>query len=295
MVGFLESNNKTNRPKVGLVVGGGGLKCLSALPFIEFLKDNNIKIDLMVGCSGGGLILSMVGLGYSAAEIQKLFTENLNKKLVTSVDYRTIFSLIKLPFMKFDKSNALLKMNNLKRLYKKIFKDTRLEDISPKTLIQATDFNTCEGVVISKGLLRDVVYASGAMYPFMPPALLEGRWVADGGYSSELPVLEAVKNNVDVILAISFSQKPNLFPDNFIEQSFGFLNQSIGKLQRTQSALAIDLHHHEIIFVNIHFDKIINFWDVHELPNILEMGKSILEEKKQDIMSTIKSFSEKKG
>ncbi len=47
------------RPKVGVVIGSGGLKALSAIALFEFLNEAQIDIDLLVGCSGGGLMADL--------------------------------------------------------------------------------------------------------------------------------------------------------------------------------------------------------------------------------------------
>jgi predicted acylesterase/phospholipase RssA len=43
------------RPKVGVVLGSGGIKPFSAIALFEFLDEMGIVVDLLVGCSGGGL------------------------------------------------------------------------------------------------------------------------------------------------------------------------------------------------------------------------------------------------
>ncbi len=47
------SENPDNRkPKVGIVVGSGGMKALSSIALFEFIDEAKIDVDLLIGCSG---------------------------------------------------------------------------------------------------------------------------------------------------------------------------------------------------------------------------------------------------
>ena len=196
-----------NRPKVGVVVGGGGLKSLAAVALFEFLNEAKIDIDLLIGCSGGSIIAGLKGAGYSSAQMRDLITQVSNKELSKNIDYRSLASIARLPFGRFDKSCGVLKADPIRRIYGRIFKDLRLEDLQPKTIMQVTDCQTGEGHILTTGLVADAVYASGAMFPILPPICIEGRWFIDGGYSSNVPIMEAIKHNMDVIIAVVLQEQ----------------------------------------------------------------------------------------
>jgi hypothetical protein len=50
------------------------------------------------------------------------------------------------------------------------------------------------------------------------------------------------------------------------------------------------MHHHEIVFINVIFDKFISLRSVRRIPEILEKGKIAIEEKKEEILSAINNF-----
>jgi NTE family protein len=278
------------RPKVGVVIGGGGLKCLAAVALFEFLNDAQIDIDLLVGCSGGSIMAALRGAGYNPAQMRDFVTQLLNKKLFRNIDYRSIAGIAKLPLGRFDKSSGILKKEPFKRIYRRIFKDLRLEELQPETILQATDYQTGEGVVLSTGLVADAVYASGALFPILPPICIEGRWFVDGGYSSNVPVMEAVKRNMDVIIAVVLQEKLAQDPQGFFECFFTIQKTSARALVRSQLSLSIDLHHHEIVVVNVPFDKYIQVWDVNEVTAILDAGQKAVAQQKEEILSVIRSF-----
>ncbi len=278
------------RPKVAVVIGGGGLKSLAAIALFEFLSDAQIDIDLLVGCSGGGIVATLRGAGYESAQMREFITQLLNKKLFRHVDYRSVAGIAKLPFGRFDKSSGILKAEPFQRIYRRVFGDRRLEDLQPETILQATDYQTGEGVVLNTGLVADAVYASGALFPILPPINIEGRWLIDGCYNSNVPVMEAVKRSMDVIIAVVLQEKMAQNPQGFFDCLFTIQNISARALVRSQLSLSIDLHQYEIVVINIPFEKYIQVWDVSEVPAILDAGLKAVDIKKEEILSAISNF-----
>lgn len=149
-----------------MVIGSGDIKALAAVALFEFVDEAQIGIDLLVGCSGGSIMAALRGAGYTPAKIRDFITELLDRKLFRHIDYRSVMGIANLLFGRFDKSSGILKPDAIQQVYQRIFKDLRLEDLRPKTILQATDYQTGEGVVLSAGLVTEAVYASGAMFPF---------------------------------------------------------------------------------------------------------------------------------
>lgn len=263
---------------------------MAAIPLFEFLDEAGINIDLIVGCSGGAIVAGMRGVGYTPAEMKELISRHLNKSLFSQVDYRTLLGIAKLPFGKFNKTSGILKPDRLKKVLNTIYKNKGIEDLNVKTLIQVTDVDTGEGVVLEKGSVADAVYGSAAQFPFFPPINVGDKWFVDGVYSAPLPVLEAIKRDMDVIIAVAIEQQVKLKSTSFIEYFHHFISRSYTSTQKKQMALAIDLHHHEIVILNVHFDEVINMWDIEKLPVIMETGKRVIDSKKEEILCAINEF-----
>ena len=60
-----------DRPKVGLVLAGGGALGFAHIGVLKVLEDNGIHIDYIAGTSMGGIIGALSAYGYSAREIEK--------------------------------------------------------------------------------------------------------------------------------------------------------------------------------------------------------------------------------
>jgi hypothetical protein len=47
--------------------------------------------------------------------------------------------------------------------------------------------------------------------------------------------------------------------------------------------------------VNVHFDQVIQMWEVEQVPVILEAGQKAVEQKKEEILAAIESFPVKQN
>jgi len=279
-------------PKVGVVVGSGGIKAFAALALFDFLAEEQIAVDFMAGCSGGALSVAAYGAGYTLPQLRQTIAETLTPKLFAQLDYRTFLGMANLPFGHFDLSSGILKTNAIRQAYHKIFGDWRIEDLRPTTVIQATDVVTGEGVVLSQGLVADAVYASSAGFPLLPPICIEGRWLVDGAYSSSLPVLEAVNRGMDVIIAAAFRQHLHeALPKSFFEHAVAFLGRTTNINESRELSLAIDLHHYEIILLDVHFERVVQMWDADALPLVFATGQRSVAAKKREILSAMANFA----
>ncbi len=283
--------DRQTRPKVAVVLGSGGIKSLAGIALFEFLDQARIPVDLLVGCSGGGLLAAMFGAGHTPAQCRALVAQFLNRKLFAQVDRRAILGLVSSRLGQFGRNSGFFKPQALQRVYRQIFGDRRLEDFHPKTVLQATDISTGEGVVLSRGLARDAVYASGAFFPALPPLRMEDRWLGDGVYSAPVPALEAVRRNMDVIIAVDFKEEITAEPQGFLESFGHHIRSSMRSLTCSQMGLAVQMHHHEIIPLTVEFDRSINIRDAHEAAYILEMGERAVAKHTGNILAAVNDFA----
>ncbi len=283
------------RPKIGVALGTGGIKAMAGLALFEFLEEQKIPVDLMVGCSGGALTCAAIGMGYPPDQVRDMGLERLQKRLFTKLDHRSLLGIFSSRLGRFDKTSGVIKPHRWQQALRDYFGDKRLEQLRPRTLIQTTDVDTGEGVVLTSGPVADAVYASCAFFPAFPPARIDGRYLGDGIYSAPVPVMEAIKRNMDVIIAMDFKEKVTTEPKGFFDCFYRHINNTMLALTRSQMFLSIEMHHHEIVIVEVNFEHTINPWDVHELPAIIDAGHKAVEDHKAIILSAIESFSKTKS
>ncbi|MBL8190113.1 MAG: patatin-like phospholipase family protein [Acidobacteria bacterium] len=282
-------------PKIGIVLGTGGIKAMASLALFEFLAEQKIPVDLMVGCSGGALACAMIGSGCTPNEVRELGMQKLQKSLFAQFDYSSLLGIFSSHLGTFDKTSGILKPDRWRGALHEYFGDKKLEQLRPRTLLQTTDIDTGEGVVLTKGPLADAVYASCAFFPAFPPAKIDGRYLGDGIYSAPVPVVEAIKRKMDVIIALDFKEKVRTEPKGFFSCFYRHIDNTMRTLTRSQMFLSIEMHHHEIVIIEVDFDHTINPWDVHELPAIVECGHKAIELHKSAILSAITGFSRSKA
>ncbi|MCI0663739.1 MAG: patatin-like phospholipase family protein, partial [Acidobacteria bacterium] len=168
------STGERELPKIAVVLGTGGIKAMAGLALFDFFEEQKIPIDLLVGCSGGALACASIGMGLHPAEIRERGLAKLEKTLFTKLDYRSLLGIFNSRLGTFDKTSGILKSDRWRQSLRDYFGDKKLEQLRPRTLIQTTDVDTGEGVVLTKGSLADAVYASCAFFPAFPPARIDG-------------------------------------------------------------------------------------------------------------------------
>jgi NTE family protein len=284
------TDSSKTRPKIGVVVGSGGLKTISSIPLFEFLHQARIDVDLLIGCSGGSIFSGIYALRNDALHMREIALELWQRELFQKIDFKTLFSIAGLPFSGYDKSRGMIKPHEVHKTFKKVFGDNKIENQRTRLMLQSTDLITGEPVLLSSGLLWDAVYASSALFPILPPIYREGRWLIDGAYSAPVPILEAVNRNMDVIIAMSYEERMTEDSDNFIAYFIRCIMYQQTSLTRNQLALSIDLHHHEIIIINVVFNKHVPLKQVDFIPAIIQAGQDALDEKKDEILAAIKNY-----
>lgn len=275
------------RPKVAVALGGIGVRAAAAIPLFEFLDEAGVETDLLIGSSGGAVYAAMRGAGITPARMRGFVDEIRRGKLYSRIDYRTLFGFAHPKLAKPGIGYALKKADRIQELYRRIFGSRRLEDLRPTTLLQTVDCIAGEGVVLDSGPLADTVYASSSMAPEFPPIQVNGRWLADGAYMAPVPVLEAVKRQADVIIALYHEEEPKPSPEDLLESNYNILAAYFGRLTRDQVMLAIELHHHEIILAPVRFDSYIGPWETAALPTVIEAGRKSVERIKDEILRVV--------
>ncbi len=283
-------DHKTS-PEISLVLSSGGLKPIASIALFDFLKEEKIPVDLLVGCSGGGIYAGMFSMGYSSSEMINITRKFLEGTGFSAIDYRTLLSIGKLAGGRFDLSKGLLKDEAPLEMCQNVFKDQYLETLPIKTILQATDIQLGKGVVLESGKLAEAVYASAAMYPLLPPIFMEGKWLADGAFTAPLPITEAVKRGADIIIAMIFNEKMASKPKKFIDSFYNMNRAYSQSLIRSQLSLAIDLHHYELIIINVNFEKYFSYSDPSNIEELVELGRMAVTERRDEILRAINNFN----
>jgi len=241
--------------KLGLALGGGGVRSFAHIGLLQVFTENKIPVDMVVGTSMGAIIGACFALGMSPEIIKKKLLSFCAQKEIMLLEKFTTDSEVdekKLIFQKFvhvlkdlylwNISGARKWLVNFEKitpliedlLGKKEFSDTKI----PFACVTC-DLNTGEEVILDKGKLLDAVLASCALPGIFPPMKIHGKLLVDGGILGAIHtwVLRDQKK-VDFVLGVNvenavynqefFSGIDVLFQSDFITTHK--LNQEMLKL-----------------------------------------------------------------
>ena len=231
----------------------------------------------------------MKAIGKNASQMRELMKLFITPELF-EVNYKTLATLFHIPFFTYSKDQALFKADKFKAGLKEVYGNQQMENLPIKTSLQVTDMETGRGQILSTGNFADAIYASSAISPFFPPILIDGRWIADGGFSSNLPLLHAVSQGIDIIIAMDFGCKVKGQATDYLSYFNMFLAQGNAENIHHKNSLALDLHHYEIIFSEVEFDSPVAMWDTEAIPTVSRQGKKTVEAIKDQITQAIELF-----
>lgn len=288
MLNYRDILASQRRPKIGVVLSGGGLRAFAAFELFEFFEQAHIPIDLLIGCSGGSLAAVSKGLGLTVKEMRSKVV-NLLAKEDFNIDYGMLLKFIVSPIDSFNPQKGLFKKEPLIEAMGKLTNGCNFDALAIPTILQATNVQTGRGQMLKEGDLVKSLYASCALLPFLGPIQIDEAWYADGLFSNNMPILEAINRGMDIIIAMDFNSIS--FPMTSFSDYFSvFSYYTVRSMICNQNTIAIDAHHHEIVFIDVPFERSVEFWEVDKLPFVYQCGKQAVEKHQEEIINAIESF-----
>ena len=239
------------RPKIGLVLGGGGARGAAHVGVLKALHEMNIPIDYVTGTSMGSVVGSLFAIGLSPEEIETILMD---------VDWDDLFSdrpdrTERIYRRKEDDSAAFLPVEwgwkgrvvlssgviaGQKLSF--AFRDDYLylaghegfDNLAYPFRAVTTDLQTGLMFVPDKGNLLKIVRASMSIPGVFPPVKWEGRTLVDGYLARNLPVDVCRDLGADIIIAVDVGSIPEeTNPDYF--RTLGGINMQKGIINGRQN------------------------------------------------------------
>jgi NTE family protein len=259
-------------PKLGVVIGSGSIKCASALGFLRVLARERIPVDLVVGCSAGGICASALALGWDLDALEKKCSETWGG-VFARFDYRSVLQGLLPRLFRARGPIGLLDERRMKAVLESMYGETVFADARIPLYIVATDLNTGDSVILSEGRLLDAVRASIAIPVLLRPVAIDGRLLFDGGASDPLPVSVAIREGCDIILAMGFENPLHEKVGSLMSLVSQTTSITINNLLRFSYSFYSAAHHAEIVPIIPTFDRDIQLRDSSLLPYIIERGE----------------------
>jgi NTE family protein len=213
------------RPKIALVLSGGGAKGSAHIGILKVLEQKRIPVDIIVGTSMGSYVAGMYAMGLSAEEVErttlaidwnkgyqdKVARDELSlRKKQQSEQYqlRTDIGVngdsVQFPdgFFQGQSMASLLRAATSNLPVQQSFDDLPI----PYRAV-ATDMETVTPFVLESGSLAKAMQASMSIPGALKPVEWEGHILADGGTVNNMPVDVAKAMGADVVIAVDISAR----------------------------------------------------------------------------------------
>jgi NTE family protein len=187
-VGLSRAARRLSGTALGVVLSGGGARCLASIGALDELTRSGVVIDRVGGSSLGALVAGMFALGMPPGEIER----RCHAEFAAHNAYGDYI----VPRV------ALLRGRRFSSMLARIFGDVHIEQLTRPYFCLSADLGSASPVVHRRGLMAAAIAASTAMPGVLPPKLAEGRVLFDGSVLDNLPVWVMADDDEGPVVAI---------------------------------------------------------------------------------------------
>ncbi|MDD9176990.1 serine protease [Aliivibrio finisterrensis] len=208
------------RPKIGLVLAGGGAKGAAHIGVLKALEEMKIPIDYITGTSMGAYIGGLYASGLSADEIE-IFIDTIDwnsgfvdkversERQIRDKEYEDRYQIgtdIGFSFTELKAPKGFVQGQNMAKILRTTSGNVpyleSFDDLPIPFRAVATDIEKLEPVILDHGNLAEAMMASMSVPGALPPVEYEGRLLVDGGSVNNMPVDIAREMGADIIIAV---------------------------------------------------------------------------------------------
>ncbi|MGI5911290.1 MAG: patatin-like phospholipase family protein [Syntrophomonadaceae bacterium] len=287
--------------KLGLALGGGGLKGLAHIGILQVLEDNDIPIAMLSGTSAGSIAAALYASGISAYIMEEIVLKlNPYKYLDYNISGLTKYFLsLFIPGVSYN-LDGIIKGNRVEKLIYQLTRGKRLRDSKIPLAIIACDIDSGREVVFSskrlankehkmlvieEAFMSQAVRASIAIPAAFVPAHLQGMQLVDGGVRSMVPIMIQKYMGAEYILAI------NLGEDIYQQKVNGIIeiaDRTLNILTYETSAMDQQLYADMVIYPQVGEVKLED-WD--NAADIIRVGRRVMKNRidklKRDLLDIV--------
>ena len=229
------------RPKVGLVLSGGGAKGAAHIGVLKYIEEAGIPIDFIAGTSMGSIVGGMYALGYSSDDILRIISDLdwsrmisndvERKKISFSRKHESITQSLIVPFsiktneeelqsrtFRNSLPNGIISGDNLINLFNSLavgYSDSIAFNNLPTPFICiATNLMNGEADILDRGIFTKSLRASMAIPVLFDPVEINHTPYVDGGLVCNFPAEQCKAMGADYIIGVSMSPGLEDNPDN---------------------------------------------------------------------------------
>ncbi len=215
------------RPRIGLVLGGGGARGAAHIGVLEVLERLRVPVDCVAGTSMGALVAGAWAAGLSPAQMrQELGAVDWNDMFQDNPDYTDLELRNKRLLQRFLPGSetgfrnggaigppGVVSGQKIKLFFNHLVRadtgEPQIERLPLPLSVIATDIVTGERVVYRDGSLTQAMRASMSVPGLMAPLEYRARKLVDGGLVDNLPVREVRERcGAQVVIAVNVGSPP---------------------------------------------------------------------------------------
>jgi NTE family protein len=209
-----------HRPRIGLVLSGGGARGAAHIGVLEILDQLHVPVDAIAGTSMGAVVGGLYASGLSGREIADVANSTKWQEAFRDRPPRTELTfrrkqeeqsyLVDLPLgirdWSFQLPKGLIQGQSLEMLLRRltlpVATTTSFDNLPTRFRAVATDLATGEPVIMNGGDLATAMRASISAPGLFVPIERDGRVLVDGGVADNLPIDVARAMGVDILIVV---------------------------------------------------------------------------------------------
>ncbi|MFM5464872.1 patatin-like phospholipase family protein [Aeromonas simiae] len=213
------------RPKIALVLSGGGAKGAAHIGVLKALERRRIPVDIVVGTSMGSYVAGLYAMGLSADEVEKITLgidwnkgyqdrvgrDELSMRQKKQEELYQLRTDIGVKGNQVQTPDGFFQGQSMAALLRSATSNlpvqTSFDNLPIPYRAVATDMETVTPYVLDHGSLAKAMQASMSIQGILKPVEWEGRILADGGAVNNMPVDVAKAMGADVVIAVDISAK----------------------------------------------------------------------------------------
>lgn len=210
--------SSAQRPKVGVVLSGGGAKGLAHIGALKVLEEAGIPVDYIAGTSMGSIIGGLYAIGYSAHQLDsitrsvdwdELLTDKVSRRSLSMMEKdENVKYLLSFPIQgkRIVLPNAMVTGQNISTFFSALCLPVYdVKDFSKFKIpyfCVAADIEKGQPVILNKGNLAEAMRASMAIPTVFSPEVIDSIPLLDGGLLNNFPVKELKEMGADIIIGV---------------------------------------------------------------------------------------------
>ena len=249
-----------NRPKVAVVLSGGGAKGTAHIGALKVIEKAGIPIDYVVGTSMGAIVGGLYAIGYTPEQLDSMVNAQNWKFILSDAPnprdvllddrLRSERYVLSIPFSlkSSDISDAgIIKGKNIAQLFS-VLTDGYQDSVNfsrlpiPFACVSENLVNGSE-VVFHRGILATAMRSSMSIPGVFAPVNLNGMVLVDGGMVNNYPVDVALQMGADLVIGVDV-QSPLLDASQLksVKDIFGQIINLQGEKKYQENLRKTNLH-----------------------------------------------------